>query len=569
MPWFRKVNEILRSVYLIIILAVFLMTGVATAQPFKFSGSILDLDPPANQSTAKYADSELEQIVGSDENEPLSSFPGTDFYRELTNPVGRLAIDLASGPTYCTASLIDDTTILTNAHCIMDRRGNLIAKSGLLYMGYLSAGDERGVKRYRVDVAKPLDAGFPGPKGKPDFAILRVLEGSPGKDWGTISLSGTDGASVGQSLAIGHHPGGFPKVLSSGRGCRVARVSDKDLFHICDTERGSSGAPVFQLGKNAAIALHYRKSGSDENAAVLVSSLLATSELLRSIAGSVSAGEKPDQQLQVASIDPASNSFSLGKPVGSQGFKLKPANSKRGTLVPARASGQVSTGCLKQTGYDEDGDPIVVNECSYPLRVSYCALTSGSERDIKGKVISDDADCNATSRIFSAAIRELGQGAVHKFRSIGGQKILYAACPAKGYQMFQNSNPDFHYSCEKEQGEKKSQVNFAVSENGSDGRSCLVQAGFGRGGKAILKNKCNEKIRISYCQLEDTYGLSGGKRLEAKADCGSLGILARGSSISAQANKTYGSFGADVILASCRNGRYVKAGKNPGGYICD
>lgn len=263
-------------------LSIFAIAVTASAtfgQARIFNGSIYDLDPPANQST------DFEAIIGSDDIEPLASYPAQDFYRILTRPVGRLSITIGNGKSsYCTAALIAKDLILTNAHCILDDNDQLIATHAQMTMEYLRAGDELNVERYSVDVAAPVELGSARRSGVPDYAILRVLGGKPGLKWGTLKIA-TEEPGEGRSLAIGHHPQGFPKSLSSGPTCRVSRLGGNDMFHLCDTQGGSSGAPVFVLGADAMVALHYRKAGTRENAAVPVSFLIEHSKILASLAG--------------------------------------------------------------------------------------------------------------------------------------------------------------------------------------------------------------------------------------------------------------------------------------------
>ena len=242
----------------------------AVAQSIEFFGSIYDLDPPVFESSG------LEQLVGDDDTTPLNQFNPQAFYRQLARPIGRLAVEFKSGnPAYCTAALVSDDLILTNAHCIFDASGNNLARAGVLWMGYLSAGVKEGTDQYEVATSSPIEFGTPGPEGPPDYVILRVKSGDPGKTWGTVQLS-NDAPLDGDSLAIMHHPLGFPMVVSAGGQCRSTRLSQIDVFHICDTQGGSSGAPVFALGSSEVVAIHYRKVGLSENAALRIDHLLVS-----------------------------------------------------------------------------------------------------------------------------------------------------------------------------------------------------------------------------------------------------------------------------------------------------
>ena len=110
--------------------------GIACAQTATYrSGSIYDLDPPANQSTG---DPNFEQILISKQRgnmQEVRDLGRNDVLRRLAKPIGRLTIGLAAGEiNYCTASLIADDLILTNHHCIP---GNGDVQEAMLWMGYL------------------------------------------------------------------------------------------------------------------------------------------------------------------------------------------------------------------------------------------------------------------------------------------------------------------------------------------------------------------------------------------------------------------------------------------------
>jgi len=173
-------------------------------------GSIRALDPPTLESSG------LEQVVGGDDTTPLNQFNPQDLYRQLARPVGRLSVELKSGKSaYCTAAIISDDLILSNAHCLLDATGRNVVRSGVLSMGYLTSGITEETEQFEVDVGAPVEIGMPGAEGAPDYAILRVTSGDPGQTWGSVRLSSL-APLEGGSLAIMHHPLGFPMVVSAG-----------------------------------------------------------------------------------------------------------------------------------------------------------------------------------------------------------------------------------------------------------------------------------------------------------------------------------------------------------------
>jgi len=260
-----------------LLLFSFLLSMIAapvSAQMIEFTGDIGAFDPPAFEA------SDLEQVIGSDETAPLSAFNETDYFRKLALPIGRLAIELNSGRSaYCTAALVRRDLILTNAHCVVDGDGAPTARRAILQLGYLRASNPAGTETFDVNVTSPAEVGSPGAEGAPDYALLRLASGQSADGWGTITLSQTPPVAN-ASLVIVHHPGGFPAVVSAGGNCRANTTTEVDVFHICDTAGGSSGAPVFMLGTDRVIALHYRKVGLSENAAVRIDTVLQHSTIL-------------------------------------------------------------------------------------------------------------------------------------------------------------------------------------------------------------------------------------------------------------------------------------------------
>ena len=149
---------------------------------------------------------------------------------------------------------MEDSVILTNHHCVPNTSPN-IRKYGqiinvTLVIDYYDETRTSTVQRYRVNVNPLLS------DSARDFSYLSV-EGFPGRDYGVATI-GADPPKPGASLLVIHHPGGLPKHVTRG-GCRAAfPVSTDDsnvqLFHLCDTLPGSSGAPIFS--KNAMVGIH-------------------------------------------------------------------------------------------------------------------------------------------------------------------------------------------------------------------------------------------------------------------------------------------------------------------------
>jgi len=232
---------------------------------------------------------------------PLYSFDEASNLQPLGDSVGFLMSSLGSESWGCSGVMITDDLFLTNWHCgrpPSDTAGvtvpfqpqdqtwkEEIARDTLIDISWDDDGlswEYQGVEC----VAKNKDL---------DYAVIRVrpvkLSG-PARP-ATLSRSGPQ---AGEQVTLIHHPAGRPKQLSA---CSVLSVSfpswitstaNTDLTHRCDTEGGSSGAPLFNK-TGVVVGLHHRPftftadcSSSDKlNKAVRIDKIL--SDLPASITG--------------------------------------------------------------------------------------------------------------------------------------------------------------------------------------------------------------------------------------------------------------------------------------------
>ncbi|WP_210211515.1 SUMF1/EgtB/PvdO family nonheme iron enzyme, partial [Azospirillum griseum] len=151
----------------------------------------------------------------------------------------------------CTASIISRDYILTNHHCVPGKDEASRPVRALLLMNYYDETRSDETVRYDVDI-RPVET-----SQWPDYSILRVA-GNPAARFGALTLPVT-APLPSEPLIMFHHPLGQPMVLSA-KGCRVgARPIDGDgqLIHYCDTDQGSSGAPILDMNGSRLIGLHY------------------------------------------------------------------------------------------------------------------------------------------------------------------------------------------------------------------------------------------------------------------------------------------------------------------------
>jgi hypothetical protein len=105
-----------------------------------------------------------------------------------------------------------------------------------------------------------------------DFALLRVqaVNSSSEARFATLKLGKL---ASNENIVIVHHPAGRQKQISSGIQCKVVspsreswidRKPEVDFTHRCDTESGSSGAPIFNES-GEVVGIHHRGFTYDNN----------------------------------------------------------------------------------------------------------------------------------------------------------------------------------------------------------------------------------------------------------------------------------------------------------------
>ena len=111
-----------------------------------------------------------------------------------------------------------------------------------------------------------------------DYALVRLAPGTEGLPEPLVLQRSN--VALGEPLLIAAHPGGRPKVIDRSLDCRrIAgpNPSTNSLYHGCDTESGSSGAPLIVRGSGAVAGLHNR-SGPDYNIGISMSAVLTAIE---------------------------------------------------------------------------------------------------------------------------------------------------------------------------------------------------------------------------------------------------------------------------------------------------
>ncbi len=172
---------------------------------------------------------------------------------EKSKAIGRLILP-AKRNSACTAFLISDDMVMTNAHCVSKPEYAVGAK---IYFNYLNEGEHNTF----------ICNQFITSNKKLDYAILKC-EGSPGSIFGKVKLSQVKPES-GMHIYIIHQNCDYYQ----NRGCkRTKKVSfgmltgqfSNRITHNADTLPGSSGSPIFSLDTHEVIGLHNNGSGHEE-----------------------------------------------------------------------------------------------------------------------------------------------------------------------------------------------------------------------------------------------------------------------------------------------------------------
>lgn len=183
----------------------------------------------------------------------------------------------------CTGFLLGESLLLTNHHCIGDAATAVGSNARF-------AVDAPGDTGRNVRVVKLLST-----SPTLDYTLLK-LEGRPATDYGRLYLSQAL-PTENQALVVIQHPGGVPKQVADD--CRVRGPSKKNLAgmpadfgHVCDTNNGSSGSPVFDFGSGLVVGLHHLGArGCDPEADPdFVNQALRSDQLVESLRKDVGAG---------------------------------------------------------------------------------------------------------------------------------------------------------------------------------------------------------------------------------------------------------------------------------------
>jgi hypothetical protein len=211
--------------------------------------------------------------TGVNSMQPLLDFtPQRDHrYYEYSLPIAFIRFVKVSDGTdsNCTGFLLTPELLITNQHCISEPWQLSGAR---VEFNYEPSPPRKETFKIREIVMQD---------GTLDFTLLKLKR--PATGWPTAKIGGNP-RQAGQRLVLIGHPSRSYKTISVV-DCAVEhlRPPDRpnrpdDFYHLCDTEGGESGSPVFDEATGRVIGLHYYGisgvSGNGRNLAVNITAVL-------------------------------------------------------------------------------------------------------------------------------------------------------------------------------------------------------------------------------------------------------------------------------------------------------
>lgn len=150
----------------------------------------------------------------------------------------------------CTGFLITKFKVLTNHHCISDE---VTCSTASIGFGYHVNEDGSFNKVDQYKCASLLS------NKSLDFSVIQ-LDRPVDDDWPVVEVADLV-PTAGEKLILLHHPGGRAKSITF-EDCSVFKIpapgvdSMSDFAHTCDSETGSSGAPLFNF-EGRVVGLHH------------------------------------------------------------------------------------------------------------------------------------------------------------------------------------------------------------------------------------------------------------------------------------------------------------------------
>ncbi|WP_111707720.1 trypsin-like peptidase domain-containing protein [Lutibacter citreus] len=163
-----------------------------------------------------------------------------------------------------TGWLLENGWMITNHHVIPN--ANLAATSKIVFDYEEDIhGSNRKTSEFKLDPKGALFSSLL----KLDYAYIKVIDNpaNPLKKWGHLKVNIFSEPQIEHFVNIIQHPLGEKKQIALTRNNIVA-IDNEKIFYKTDTEKGSSGAPVFDADWNV-IALHHAGKTEEDGGLVV------------------------------------------------------------------------------------------------------------------------------------------------------------------------------------------------------------------------------------------------------------------------------------------------------------
>jgi protease YdgD len=208
-------------------------------------------------------------VIRGDDRVPMMSreYPWTT--------IGRVdGVDERGEGYHCTGTLIAETVVLTNAHCVINPETGKVARK-MRFMPNLIDGDLDSADVAQVE-AYYVGTTFRDRQEASDWALLKINK-PLGQKYGYLGWKNLPAATLARTpkkMALVGYSADFPKTAKSfpglvfkagpgmtagvHKGCSILGKQANLLLHDCDTTGGASGGPILsKIGDDYyLVALH-------------------------------------------------------------------------------------------------------------------------------------------------------------------------------------------------------------------------------------------------------------------------------------------------------------------------